>query len=53
MRPADDIEKKVDRLLTSKGMKVTVEKQGKEFDVPDGYVLKVNKKTGLTYYKKK
>jgi len=47
------IENKVDRLFAKKGVKVTGGKHEKEFMVPEGYVLKVNKKTGLKYYKKK
>ena len=50
---SEDIDRKVDRLLSRKGIKTTEEKEGETSAVPEGYELKVNKKTGLTYYKKK
>lgn len=50
---SNDIEKKVDRLFSSKGIKTAKKKKGKAAVVPEDYMPKVNKKTGLTYYKKK
>jgi len=50
---SNDIERKVDRLLSSKGIKTTTKKKVESSVVPEGYIPKVNKKTGLTYYKKK
>ncbi len=48
---SDGIERKVDRLFSSKGIKTA--KKDKATVTPEGYIPKVNKKTGLTYYKKK
>jgi len=50
---SDGIEKKVDRLFSSKGIRKAKKKKGKAAVVPEGYIAKVNKRTGLTYYKKK
>ena len=50
---SDGIERKVDRLFSSKGIKTAKKKKDKAIVVPEGYIPKVNKKTGLTYYKKK
>ena len=50
---SNDIEGKVDRLLSNKGIKTTDKKKAESSAVPEGYISKVNKKTGLTYYKKK
>ena len=50
---SDGIEKKVDRLFSSKGIKTTKKESGRTTVAPEGYVAKVNKRTGLTYYKKK
>ena len=50
---SDRIEKKLDRLFSSKGIKTAKKKKGKAAVVPEDYMPKVNKKTGLTYYKKK
>ena len=50
---SNDIERKVDNLLSSKGIKTTDKKKVKSSTVPEGYIPKVNKKTGLKYYKKK
>jgi hypothetical protein len=50
---SNDIERNVDNLLSSKGVKTTDKKKVKSSAVPEGYIPKVNKKTGLTYYKKK
>jgi len=49
---SSEIEHKVDRLLSSKGMKTKGAKKSKVETIPKGYTVKVNKKTGLTYYKK-
>ena len=49
-----DIEKKVDKVLSNKGMKTKKKKKKQtSIDVPEGYKLMVNKRTGLTYFKKK
>ena len=50
---SDGIERKVDRLFSSKGIKTAKKKKDKATVAPEGYIPKVNKKTGLTYYKKK
>ena len=50
---SNDTEKKVDRLLSNKRIKKTDKKKAESSAVPEGYIPKVNKKTGLTYYKKK
>jgi hypothetical protein len=50
---SDGIEKRVDRLFSSKGIKTAKKKKDKATVAPEGYISKVNKKTGLTYYKKK
>ena len=50
---SDGIERKVDSLFSSKGIKTAKKKKGKAIATPEGYIAKVNKKTGLTYYKKK
>ena len=53
---SDDIDRKVDRLFSAKGVKKgkkTKKKKDEKPAVPDGYVEKVNKRTGLTYYQKK
>lgn len=50
---SDGIERKVDRLFSSKGIKTAKKKKDKATVAPEGYISKVNKKTGLTYYKKK
>lgn len=50
---SEDIDRKVDKLLSSRGIKTTEKKKEETAAVPEGYELKVNKKTGLTYYKKK
>ena len=50
---SNDTERKVDNLLSSKGIKTTDKKIVESSAVPEGYIPKVNKKTGLTYYKKK
>ena len=49
----NDIEKKVDRLFSSKGIKTAKKKKARATVAPEGYIPKVNKRTGLTYYKKK
>ena len=49
----DAIERKVDRLFSSKGIKTAKKKKDEAAVAPEGYIPKVNKKTGLTYYKKK
>lgn len=51
---SNDLEKKVDKLLSSKGVKTTEKKDTKATsETPEDYIVKVNKKTGLKYYKKK
>lgn len=50
---SDGIERKVDRLFSSKGIKTAKKKKDEAAVAPEGYIPKVNKKTGLTYYKKK
>ena len=50
---SNDIERKVDNLLSIKGIKTTDKKKAESSAAPEGYISKVNKKTGLTYYKKK
>jgi len=50
---SDRIEKKLDRLFSNKRIKTAKKKKGKAAVVPEDYMPKVNKKTGLTYYKKK
>jgi len=50
---SNGIERKVDNLLSRKGIKTTDKKKVKSSAITEGYIPKVNKKTGLTYYKKK
>lgn len=50
---SNELEKKVDNLLSNKKIKTKDKKKVKSSTVPKGYIPKVNKKTGLTYYKKK
>ena len=50
---SEGIDRKVNKLLSSRGIKTTEKKKEETSIVPEGYELKVNKKTGLTYYKKK
>jgi len=50
---SNDIERKVDNLLSSKGVKTTDKKKVESSTVPKGYIPKVNKQIGLKYYKKK
>jgi hypothetical protein len=51
---SDDIDKKVDNVLSQKGIKISSKKKKQEsITAPEGYELKVNKRTGLSYFKKK
>lgn len=47
------IEDKIDCLLSRKGVKKQNDEKEKTSDIPEGYIAKKNKRTGLTYYTKK